>query len=85
MGGLLSKPKTPPPPDPSIAANARKREARAERETVNTRRRMAARKSARQRKAMGLIMAGDPAAAFTEIRKTLGSTLGAGRNPRGPV
>ena len=82
MANLFRKPKAPPPPDPSIAANARKREERAERETVDTRRRMAARGAAR-RGARAMLMSGDIGAGLSEARQTLGRTLGAGRNPRG--
>ena len=82
MSNLFSKPKAPPPPDPAIAENARKRQESAERETVDTRRRIAARKSAR-RGARAMLMSGDPTAALSEARQTLSTTLGAGRNPRG--
>ena len=82
MSNLFSKPKAPPPPDPSIAENARKREERADRESVDTRRRMAARAAAR-RGARALLMSGDIGSALSEARQTLGTTLGAGRNPRG--
>ena len=82
MGGLFSGPKRPPPPDPAIAENTKKREERAERESVDTRRRMAARGAAR-RGARAMLMSGDPTTAFGEERQTLGRTLGAGRNPRG--
>ena len=82
MSNLFRKPKAPPPPDPSIAENARKREERAERETVDTRRRMAARGAAR-RGARAMLMSGDIGAGLSEARQTLGTTLWAGRNPRG--
>ena len=79
MANLFRKPKAPPPPDPSIAENARRREERAERETADTRRRLAARKSAR-RGARAILMSRDPT---MQTFSALTTKLGAGRNPRG--
>tara|TARA_Y100000004_G_scaffold182527_1_gene229370 strand:+ start:1022 stop:1279 length:258 start_codon:yes stop_codon:yes gene_type:complete len=85
MGGIFSKPKAPPPPDPSIDANLRKQEEKNTRDEASSRRRLAARASARRTGGARMLMA---PGVFGETARgrdvaNLTNTLGAGRNPRG--
>lgn len=85
MGGIFSKPKAPPPPDPKIDENLRKQEDKNKREEVSSRRRLAARASARRTGGTRMLMA---PGVFGETARgrdvaNLTNTLGAGRNPRG--
>ena len=87
MGGIFSKPKAPPPPDPEVEEKIEKREERAARDEASSRRRLAARISARRTGGSRLLMApgvyGDASRDRDVATNALSNTLGAGRNPRG--
>ena len=87
MGGIFSKPKAPPPPDPKIEENIQKREEKVARDEASNRRRMAARVSSRRTGGSRMLMApgvyGDASRDRDVATTALSNTLGAGRNPRG--
>ena len=82
MSNLFKKPKAAPAPDPNVERRLAANEERTERAEVDTRRRLAARKSARAGRST-LMTTLDPTQAVSSAREVLGRTLGAGRNPRG--
>ena len=87
MGGIFSKPKAPPPPDPEVEEKIKKREDAVARDEASSRRRLAARISARRTGGSRLLMApgvyGDASRDRDVASNALSNTLGAGRNPRG--
>ena len=81
MSGIFSRPKAPPPPqvDPEIERQRQK----VERAEGASRRRLAARRSARRTGGRATLMAPGVYGEGEGRDVTLTTTLGAGRNPRG--
>jgi len=81
MAGIFSRPKPPPPP--SVDPELERQRQKAERDEVSSRRRLAARRSARRTGGRATLMAPGVYGEGEGRDVTLTTTLGAGRNPRG--